>query len=44
MDVYVIDLIDSLATQKLTAGQEDFIYVTAKALQFQKTLMKYRDP
>ena len=43
-DVSVIDLIDSLATQKLTAGQEDFIYVTAKALQFQTTLMKYRDP
>jgi 4-hydroxy 2-oxovalerate aldolase len=34
--VSVIELINKLAQKKLTAGQEDFIYITAKALQSQK--------
>jgi 4-hydroxy 2-oxovalerate aldolase len=34
-NISVISLIDSLAKQNLTAGQEDFIYITAKVLQSQ---------
>ena len=32
-NISAIALIDALAQKKLTAGQEDFIYITAKSLE-----------